>query len=80
MKMTTGMLWYDTDRTLDLAARLERAANHYRSKYGAQPNLCFLHPSATGADTPSRVGSIELRTDRAVLPGHLWLGVAASSG
>jgi len=78
MKMTTGMLWYDADRTLDLAAKLERAASHYRAKYGAQPNLCFLHPSAAGAEPLSQVGSIRLKTDRAVLPGHLWLGVATS--
>jgi hypothetical protein len=79
MKMTTGMLWYDADRTLDLAAKLERAASHYRAKYGAQPNLCVLHPSAAGGEPPAQVGSIHLKTDRAVLPGHLWLGVAASS-
>jgi hypothetical protein len=72
------MLWYDTDRTTDLATKLERAASHYRAKYGAQPNLCLLHPSAVGEAPPAQLGPIHLRMDRAVLPGHLWLGVAAT--
>ena len=78
MNLTTGMLWYDTDRTTDLATKLERAASHYRAKYGAQPNLCLLHPSAVGEAPPAQLGPIHLRTDRAVLPGHLWLGVATA--
>ena len=77
MKMTTGMLWYDADRTTDLASKLERAASHYRAKYGTQPNVCFLHPSSAAAELPSQLGVIRLKTDRAVLPGHLWLGVVA---
>ena len=80
MRMTTGMLWYDADRTTDLASKLERAASHYRAKYRAQPNVCFLHPSSAAAELPSHLGAIRLKTDRAVLPGHLWLGVASPGG
>ncbi|MCJ7511577.1 MAG: hypothetical protein MUO23_01250 [Anaerolineales bacterium] len=76
--MTTGMLWYDPDRGTDLASKVQRAASHYRAKYGAEPDLCFLHPSTAEGETPSQLGPIRLQTHRAVLPGHLWLGVAAA--
>jgi hypothetical protein len=75
--MTTGMLWYDADRASDLASKILRAASHYRAKYGAEPDVCFLHPSAAQADTPDTLGQIRVLAHRAVLPGHLWLGVSS---
>ena len=43
--MNVGMLWFDNDPKVDLEAKIERAADYYRSKYGKKPTLCFVHPS-----------------------------------
>jgi hypothetical protein len=87
--MNIGMLWFDNDPKAALARKIERAADYYRSKYGQRPNLCFVHPSMlaaapeskppveeSGAD-PAKILSagIEIRSTRAVLPNHLWIGV-----
>ena len=49
MKMHVGMLWYDADRGASLNSRVRRAADHYRSRYGDDPDLCLLHPSMLGS-------------------------------
>ena len=80
--MNVGMLWFDNDTKVDLAARIQRAASYYRDKYGRAPNLCFVHPSMLGATPVNTNGGsnngcsgIEVRTTRSVLPNHFWLGV-----
>ena len=74
--MNIGMLWFDNDNKIDLAAKIQRAASYYANKYGRSPNLCFIHPSMLGGGTVNTNGSgIEVRTTRSVLPNHFWLGV-----
>lgn len=74
--MNIGMLWFDNDSKVDLAARIQRAAFYYRNKYGRTPNLCFVHPSMLSATPVNTNGSgIEVRTTRSVLPNHFWLGI-----
>jgi hypothetical protein len=55
--MKSGMLWFDAYEGRDLAARIERAAQFYQSKYGTRPTLCFVHPTALAKEklpaTPS---------------------------
>ena len=88
--MNIGMLWFDNDVQTDIGAKIYRAAEYYKEKYGSTPNLCFIHPSMTPKttmrhdevtnkyyyDVNSRY-SIEIRTTRAVLPNHFWLGVGS---
>jgi hypothetical protein len=80
------MLWFDNDTQSDLAAKIERAAVYYQKKYGKRPNLCFVHPSMaltepsragtdSNAGLPVHTSSVEVRTTRAVLPNHLWIGI-----
>lgn len=71
--MKTGMLWFDNDPKVDLQAKIARAADYYRKKYGIKPDLCFVHPSMVGAEPVARNG-IEVRTTQLVLPNHLWIG------
>jgi hypothetical protein len=79
--MNVGMLWFDNDPKAELALKVERAAEYYRSKYGRAPTLCFVHPSmiaglATQApDVPLKAAGVELRSSRSILPNHFWLGV-----
>lgn len=78
--MNIGMLWFDNDQKTAVPSRIERAAEYYRTKYGKRPDLCFVHPSMVAKDgepsgLPASNGEIEVRTSKAVLPNHFWLGV-----
>ena len=73
--MKTGMLWFDnSDRPL--AEMVTKAVAYYQKKYGARPNVCFVHPSMMPeGNRLNGVEGIEMRRSRQVLPKHLWLGV-----
>jgi len=43
--MKIGMLWFDNDPHTTLAAKVEKAAAYYITKYGRTPTVCFVHPS-----------------------------------
>lgn len=80
--MNVGMLWFDNDNQSDLPTKVNRAATYYRGKYGAHPNICFVHPSMAlkpGTDklekNSIRSGDIEVRLTKTVLPHHFWIGV-----
>ncbi len=82
--MKVGMLWYDNDTKTALVARVERAAQYYKNKYGKPPTLCFVHPSMLPApetqapeeEPKLKSGEVEVRTSPAVLPNHFWIGVS----
>ena len=76
--MNVGMLWFDNDPRTALTAKVARAADYYRQKYGLIPDLCLVHPSMLGETHPEpvegRSGRVAVRSNRAILPGHLWIG------
>lgn len=43
--MNNGMLWFDNDPATTLPAKVARAADYFRRKYGRVPDLCMVHPS-----------------------------------
>jgi len=75
--MNIGMLWFDNDPRTALTAKVSRASDYYRQKYGLAPDLCLVHPSMLG-EHPDLVegyaGKVAVRPNRAILPGHLWIG------
>jgi hypothetical protein len=85
--MNAGMLWFDNDPRTALTAKIERAVDYYRHKYGRDPNLCLIHPSMlpnegnedqqpkSGKPALSSVEGVMVRPYRPVLPGHLWIGI-----
>jgi hypothetical protein len=80
--MNSGMLWFDNDPKTALTVKIEKAADHYRHKYGRDPDLCLIHPSALenpanqgGTSESLKTGKVTVRPYRLVLPGHLWIGV-----
>jgi len=80
--MKVGLLWFDDDPRRQLEEKVLRAATHYERKYGLQPNLCFVHPSAfngNGKHPVKKAGGVEIRPGRSILPNHFWLGVAEHS-
>ncbi|MEN4041776.1 MAG: hypothetical protein ROW39_05485 [Anaerolineaceae bacterium] len=72
--MRTGMLWFDNDPKTDLSTKIHEAASYYQKKYGTKPDVCFIHPSMVAQGKPHQNG-IEVRTNRMVLPHHIWIGV-----
>jgi hypothetical protein len=72
--MNIGMLWFDNDPKTGLSAKIERAVDHYRQKYGRDPNLCLIHPSMVDQG-PQENFKIPVRPYRSVLPGHFWIGI-----
>jgi hypothetical protein len=77
--MQTGLMWFDNDPRTALAAKIERASDYYKRKFGRLPDLCLVNPSMLG-DSPvetieQRGIRITIRPYRPVLPGHLWIGV-----
>lgn len=72
--MDIGMMWFDNDPKTDLTAKIERAAEFYKSKYGRIPTLCLVNPKSL-TEGMSISGNIAVRSQTMVLPGHLWIGL-----
>lgn len=78
--MNAGMMWYDNDPKTPLSAKVEKAVDYFRHKYGRDPNLCLIHPSMLGtAKVGDEAPAITIRPHRSVLPGHLWIGMEEKS-
>ena len=77
--MNVGMMWFDNDTKTALAAKVSRAAEYYRLKYGRIPDICLVNPSMLAQQDAEpfqgQAGKIVVRAFRSILPGHLWIGV-----
>lgn len=80
--MDIGMLWYD-DTKRDLDTKVARAVEHYKTKYGATPTVCFVNPdlltAKDGQAQPDMAAGLSLRPARTVLPNHFWIGVGETA-
>jgi len=79
--MKEGLLWYDDNPGRDLAEKIGRAARRYRQKFGASPDVCYVHPSALGGNgRPQAVGKmrkvngVHVAPLPSVLRHHFWVG------
>ncbi len=72
--MNIGMMWFDNDPKTALLEKVEQAAAYYREKYGRAPDLCLVNPKMM-TEPELRAGRVVVKALRAVLPGHLWIGV-----
>lgn len=73
--MQVGMLWFDSESESPFGERLSRAADYYASKYGARPNICYVHGAEQEGELVECVDEVEVHTSSLVLPEHFWLGV-----
>ena len=77
--METGMMWFDNDPKKPLDVKVQQAADYFKHKYGRAPDLCLVNPLSLDKNpVPVEslvVGRVVIRALRAVLPGHLWIGV-----
>jgi hypothetical protein len=55
--MQIGMLWYDDDPQRPLEAKIGRAADRYREKYGRLPDTCYVHAQAMPVQAPANDGA-----------------------
>jgi hypothetical protein len=68
-----GLLWFDNDPHRDLSQKVGRAAQHYRRKFGRQPNVCYVHPSLLNGG-PRKVDGVQVAGLPSVLKHHFWVG------
>ena len=78
--MNVGMLWFDGERSDGLTTRVERAASYYKAKYGRSPNVCYVHPGVSSEDSKAQVHDLVIKSSKAVLPDHFWLGIVEAEG
>ena len=70
-----GLLWYDDDPGRNLAEKVGRAVRRYEQKFGAAPNVCYVHPSSVSGDGQSlKVDGVVVATRLSVLRHHFWVG------
>lgn len=72
--MNVGMMWFDNNPKTPLTVKVHEAAEHYREKYGRNPDLCLVNPAML-AEPDMHEGKVLIRALRSILPGHLWIGV-----
>ena len=76
--MDEGLLWYDDDPRRELAEKIGRAARRYRQKFGASPDVCYVHPSTLSAlggnGKGNKVNGVQLTPLPSVLRHHFWVG------
>ncbi len=77
--MDIGMLWYDDDNKRALGDKVARAVEHYKTKYGAVPTVCYVNP-VTLKDGPETAAGVQLRKARNVMVDHFWIGVGDGAG
>ena len=72
------MLWFDNDPKTNLSSKIEKACDYFFKKYTEKPDVCLVHPSMNEFEkiefVETKNGRTFVRTNRAVLPGHLWIG------
>jgi hypothetical protein len=77
MNLQIGMLWFDDTPQRPLDHKIELAVQHYRDKYGSDPNVCYVHPSVLRSDGPS-ASPLQIIAAEFILPHHFWIGVTES--
>ena len=86
--MQIGLLWYDDDPQQTLEAKVGRAAQRYREKFGRAPDVCYVHPRvvADRAATDKAIGlsglgsgTVRIVAAPNILLNHFWLGESTAS-
>ncbi len=73
MTMKTGMMWYG-GKGRELGEVIEDGATYYRNKYGARPNVAFVHPDELPRLKSAPMG-IEVQKNAMVQKNYVWMGV-----
>jgi hypothetical protein len=76
-RMQTGLLWFDDNPARPVSAKIERAAQRYRERFGCSPNLCYVHPRTLASARDLAVG-LQIATAATVQPNSFWIGVKST--
>ncbi len=76
--MEIGMMWFDNDPKAALDVKLLRAAEYYAKKYGQKPNVAVVSVKDLGGGVLVESNGMRVESMRAIMPGHLWIGVEAA--
>lgn len=69
--MNIGMLWFDNSKSKTAEQVIQEAVRYYTDKYQKQPNCAHVSPGVSAS-----VPGIEIKQNRSVLPGHVWIGLS----
>ena len=73
--MKVGWMWFDNDPERSVEEKIQRAAQHYRTKFGRFPNTCYVNQRSITGDG-FRCGKVRVVGAPNILPHHFWLGVS----
>ena len=73
--MKVGMLWFDSDPTVDIEQRIMRACSFYHEKYGQEPSMCVINPTLVEGSEQGISAGIDVRPSPAVQPDYFWVGI-----
>lgn len=76
--ISKGMLWFDDDTRRPFGHKIEAAIQHYKNKYGGDPNIVYVHPSCM--PPAGAVQGIKVEAAESVLPYHYLLGILQAKG
>ena len=69
--MDIGLLWHSGQGP---AQAVPLAAARYAERFGVQPNVCYVHPTAL-PDGDRAVGGVLIKSSARVLKNHFWVGM-----
>jgi hypothetical protein len=72
-QMNYGMLWFDNDPKMNIAHKVQKAADYYQRKYRQVPNLCLVNPAMLDSDQ-LKAGTVTVEASAQIQPNHFWLG------
>ncbi|HDQ34866.1 MAG TPA: hypothetical protein ENN14_00955 [Chloroflexi bacterium] len=76
--MQSGLLWHDSSANA-LSLKIGRAIERYRERFGAAPNVCYVHPQQL-PEGEQRIGEVAVRASERVLLHHFWVGQEQPQG
>ncbi len=74
MKASTGMLWFDNDKTTSFSEKVIRAKEYFIKKYKQEPDFCLVNTETHDGKTLS-VGDIKVDIRQAMIKNHFMIGV-----
>ncbi|HEY4689554.1 MAG TPA: hypothetical protein VIK33_09595 [Anaerolineae bacterium] len=74
--MREGLLWFDDDPRRRLEEKIQQAADRYRQKFGAAPDVCYVNDAAIER-AETQVGDVRVLPASTVRPHHFLIGRAA---
>jgi len=73
--MQEGLLWFDPDAKRDLADKIALAAARYRTKFGQQPDTCYVNTDQLDGLEGQTVEGVRVLPAKNVSENYFRVGV-----